>query len=180
MRYITLISLLFLIGCKAIPPEYKTDGGDIALKTQGKDVQILIKQPQNAEDSAFIKYTLTTGEIIEARTGSSRKNNLAELGMKLSQYQIFSYVGAGITVIGIGLTIASFWFPLIPKLAGPLVFGGGVLTAYMSTAIPDYGPYFLLLSLIGCIILYYHWKAGKKDPKEFEPKRKRLQSGYTI
>lgn len=134
-------------------------------------VTVTIEQPSNPEESATLEITTPSGDIIRAGTGSSRKDEGAALLGKLQQYRVFTYVGAGVCVLGIGLTVASFWVPLIPKMAGPLVFGGGALTAYLSTAIPEYGPYALFLSVLGAVAWFYHQTAAKKDPQQFVKKK---------
>lgn len=167
---------MLLTGCSGVgfgdwrkaTPKTQTRGGSVTVQNDAEGVfKVEVVQPSNPDKSALVSVELPTGERITAGTGSSRKDEHAGLSLKLDQYKTFSYVGAGVCVLGVGLLVASFWFPLIPKLAGPMVFAGGALTAYMSTAIPDYGPYFLVISLIGAVAWYYHHTSAKKDPQSF-------------
>ena len=167
--FIPILLLLILTGCETVPST-QTRGGKITVR-HGTET-VLVQQPSNPEDGAEISLLFPDGTLLSAGTGGSRKDEFAGLGLKLDQYKIFSYVGAGVCVLGVALLVASFWFPLIPKLAGPLVFVGGAATAYLSTAIPEYGPYALVLSLVGAVIWYYHHTAGKKDPATLTRKKK--------
>ena len=169
-----LLAVVLLAGCGTTgPPKTQTEGGSAVVERSGSgSFRLRIDQPSNPDESAVVEISLPSGEKIRAGTGSSRKDTFAGLAITIDQYRIFSYVGAGVFVLGIALIIASFWFPLIPKFAGVLVMIGGALTAYMSTAIPKYAPYALALGVIGCLLWYYHQNAGKRDPRDFEPKRK--------
>lgn len=160
---LAIFILLQIAGCK-------TSG---AVNYKDADVAVKVKQPENASRSATVTITKSSGDVVEVSTGESHENTLPKLKMQAEQYEIFSYVGAVVCVLGVGLTIAAWWIPLIPKLAGPLVFGGGALTAYMSTAIPEYGPYALAVSVAGLAIWFYHQEAAKRDPLEFKRKSKR-------
>jgi len=172
-QLLTLILILCLmplltscqqIGKGAVPSK----GGEIRTTTSSEGVMdVWVHQPSNPEQTAWIEVTDIKGNTIKAGTGSSRKNTFAGLAMRFSQYKIFVYIGSGICALGIALTVASIWVPLIPKMAGPLVFIGGGLTAYLSTAIPEYGPYALVLSVVGLVIWYYYQNAAKKDPRLF-------------
>jgi len=150
----------------------QTLGGGIQVeKADDGQVTITVSQPSNPDESASLTITLPDQTQVTASTGSSREDEHAGFLAKLEQYKMFSYVGAGVCVLGIGLFVASFWFPLIPKLAGPMVFAGGAATAYLSTAIPEYGPYALVISLIGAVAWYYHHTAGKKEPSTLVRKK---------
>jgi len=164
-RYSLLLLPLLLAGCQIKP---LPAGGSIRMvKPDGTEIHV--NQPQNAEQPA----TLAHGEI-NASTGNSRKDPVAGLKIRYEQYQVFTYIGAVMVVVGIGMAVASFWFPLIPKLAGVMVAGAGVGTAYLSTAIPDYAPYAMGLAGVGLLLWLYHQRAAKRDPNEF--KRRRLIS----
>lgn len=169
MKYLTAILVLILAGClHDSTPKTQTMGGGVNVtRTADGELDIDLKQPSNPDESAFITIE---GDKVTISTGSSRKDEFAGLGLKLDQYKPFSYVGAAMCVAGVGLFIASFYFPLIPKMAGPIVFVGGAGTAYMATAIPEYGHYALVICVIGFVAWYYHHSAAKKHPDEFQKK----------
>lgn len=171
-RFVFGFLVLLLTGCAQLSdrPPQPSQGGSIIATHKGSQIEIV--QPENPEMPAYVEFQYPDGTRVRADTGSSRPNRMEQWKVKLAQYEVFVYVGAGVCVLGIGLTVASFWVPLIPKLAGPMIFAGGALTAFMSTAIPDYGPYFLVVSLLGAIAWFYHYNAARKDPSEFEVRKK--------
>lgn len=193
-----LVPVLFLVGCSNLlnngkPPATQTQGGMVSV-TYERDTgnfTISADQPSNPDQEATIDFEVipfdyTTipvdGEIqlphdlskqgfrVRATTGSSRADKFAGLALKLDSYKPFTYVGAGLCLAGVVIFIASFKFPLIPKMAGPIVFAGGAATAYLATAIPEYGHYALIICCIGFVAWYYHQTAAVKDPAEFKKK----------
>jgi len=184
------IAMAFLMtGCAAGNhdiPQTQTAGGSLSVMYDPASgiVTANASQPSNPDEAASIQididpYDYTTIPAattnnrltLTASTGSSREDKFAGLGLKLDSYKPFTYVGAAMCVIGVVLTIASFKIPLIPKIAGPMVFIGGGATAYMATAIPEYGHYALVICVIGFVAWYYHHTAAKKEPDEFVKKK---------
>lgn len=178
---------LFSVSCSVVErlygantPETQTTGGDIqvAYSPSTDQVTVTARQPSNPDEAASVSfeilpYQYTTIPLenrvikVTATTGSSREDKFAGLGLKLDSYKPFTYVGAAMCVVGVVLTVAAFRVPLIPKMAGPIIFIGGGATAYMATAIPEYGHYALIICLIGFVAWYYHQSAAKKDPQQF-------------
>lgn len=172
-RLIAVILLAFLLaGCASPPRQTQTEGGTIEVRGD----TVTVSQASNPDVEAVVRIDREDGSTVTASTGSSRKDTGAIMGMKFDQYKVFSYLGAALSGLGLLLTVAAFWFPLIPRLAGPLIFIGGAGTAYMSTAIPEYGPYALVLVVLGAFIWYYHQSAAKKDPSNFEPKKAKTET----
>ena len=182
-----LVLLGLMTGCKSFgnqeTPQTQTLGGNISVMYDPISgvITAQAEQPSNPDEAASVQFDIEPYEwttipleskphrvSVTASTGSSREDKFAGLGLKLDSYKPFTYVGAAMCVIGVGLTIAAFRIPLIPKMAGPIVFVGGGATAYMATAIPEYGHYALIICLIGFVAWYYHQTAAKKDPSEFQ------------
>ena len=186
MKHALLVLTFFLCGCSVLDrftqsnatPATQTTGGDLVVQYNPVEETITVtaRQPSNPDEAAVIEFNVVPGEYttipihIRATTGSSREDKFAGLGLKLDSYKPFTYVGAAMCVVGIGVLIASFKIPLIPKMAGPIIFAGGGVTAYMATAIPEYGHYALGISLVGFVIWYYYQSAAKKDPTLFTKK----------
>lgn len=155
----------------------QTKGGTIdmtILTPEGEEIHVELEQPSNADAPANLVYVWPDGsKWIEVTTGSSRADESAEIWANAGQYDLFIYIGAGVFALGLVVLICSFWFPLIPKTAGILMMAGGGLTAYMTTALEDYGWVFLVGALLGAWHWWTHRRTAKRDPIEFDLQKQR-------
>jgi hypothetical protein len=156
----------------------QTKGGEIELvitTPAGEIIEVKAEQPSNADAPAMISYIWPDGsQWIEITTGSSRPDESAQIWANAGQYDLFIYIGAAVFIVGLGLLIVGIaWVPIIPKSLSIMIMASGILTAYMTTILEDYGWVFLALALAGGTGIIYHWIAAKKDPIEFDRKKKK-------